>query len=348
MRRRRVDGTAFVLYNTPMKKMQLFQRFFIYLLSAAVVCPLLSGCAASDSKPYTETQYLLDTVCTIEAGGDTAEDAVKEAFSAIASLQHRTDRFSDTSVVTEINRAPAGVPIPLDDDLYTILDTALAVAEASGGAFDITVAPAAALWDFKSETPEVPDADALAQAAARVDYRSLTLDREAQTVTKRADDTEIDLGGAAKGYAADLAHRILAEADVTYGIIDLGGNIYVFGQNPRTADGRFSIGIQTPFAENGTYDRVETVDEGAVVTSGCYQRYFEKDGVLYHHILDPATGYPVQNGVASVSVTADAALLADCLSTACFVLGQGAGDALAERFGAKTIWVMQDTVPPSE
>lgn len=297
------------------------------LLPLIFLC-LLCGC----HTPQEETQFLMDTVCTIRTSGEQADAGIADAFAEIKEIQDAVNFYDPSSTVSRFNRAKAGEIIPLDKHTYNILETALAVSNASKGAFDVTIAPISSLWDFHQGI--LPDRKDIQSRLGLVGWQNLLFDPNTKTLTKTKDGVAIDLGGAAKGYAADQAAEILKMHGVPYGLLNLGGNIYVFGTNPNRKDGLWEVGIQTPFADGGTYSKTHTLASGAVVTSGIYQRNFTQDGVLYHHILDPKTGFPVTNELASVTICADSALLADCLSTACLVLGESDAKSLAKQFEA--------------
>lgn len=294
------------------------------LLPLLLLC-LLCGCHASQE----ETQFLMDTVCTIRTDGANP-DAMDAAFSKIKEISDAVNFYDESSTVSRFNRAKAGEEVLLDKHTAAILQTALAVSKASGGAFDISIAPVSSLWDFCQGI--LPNQTELTQRLSFVGWQNLVFDPDSKTLTKTRDGVAIDLGGAAKGYAADKAADVLKNHGVSYALINLGGNIYVFGNNPNRTDGLWQVGIQKPFANDGTYTKIHTLSSGAVVTSGIYQRNFTHDGILYHHILDPKTGYPVNNELAGVTICADSALLADCLSTACLVLGETDAKSLAEQF----------------
>ena len=231
----------------------------------------------------------------------------------------------------------ARIEVRGSDETAELLTIALEVCEKSGGALDITIAPASDLWDFKSEQPKIPDRDQLERAAKLVDYTKLKL--EGDVVTMPA-GMAIDLGAVAKGYIADKAAEYLKEQGVTRAILNLGGNVVALGSKP---DGReWSIGIQDPEKENGKSGYSVMVADKSVVTSGIYQRGFDKDGVRYHHILDRATGWPVQNGLASVTIIADSSAMADAMSTACFVLGRDMGMSFAEEMGVQAVFIGTD------
>ena len=299
---------------------------------------LLSGCRPlTNMQEYDETQFILDTVCIIKAGGSNARSAVNAAFAKIREIQTAVDFYSADSTVSAFNRAGAGEPIDLDSHTAAILTTALEVSRSSGGAFDVTIAPVQRLWNFKDTDAAVPPSeDEIQKRLSLVGYEELIFDSEAQTLSKTTEGVEIDLGGAAKGYAADQAAQVLRDYGVLYGLINLGGNVFVFGDNPSRSDGSWQVGIQKPFADADTYKQtVSVTGSGAVVTSGTYQRCFVYDNKLYHHILNPFTGYPANTGISGITIKSDTALLADCLSTACLVLGEAEGKALAEKFGVE-------------
>ncbi len=305
-------------------------------LAAALAVLMLCGCTLQ-GKPneYSDTRFLMDTVCTIRAGGGEAQAAVTAAFERIEEIAAAVDYYSDTSEVSAINRAKAGEAVSIGRDVEEILAAALDISEKSNGAFDITVAPLKDLWRFSDGSHEPPEQENLDAALAHVGYKKISL--ADGTVTKSDSEIKIDLGGAAKGYAADCAAEVLRRAGVPYALIDRGGNIYALGKNPSRSDGGWLIGLQKPFGQTGEYFKTVTISEGAVVTSGTYQRFFEWNGALYHHILDPKNGCPANSGISSASIISDSALLADCLSTACMVLGRERGESLAAEYGAELI-----------
>lgn len=310
------------------------KKSLVILLLLSLV--LFSGCQAKPlTQPYSETQFLLDTVCTIQAGGGNAKAAVQSAFDRIREIQDSVSFYAEDSTVAIFNRANPGEAVPLDRDTAAILETVLEVSQASGGAFDITIAPVQILWPFHGQENPVPPSDAVIQEnLSLVGYEKLLFDQEARTLSKTIAGIAIDLGGAAKGYAGDQALQAMQDAGADYGLLDLGGNITVLGVNPNRPDGSWQVGIQTPFAPTGTYGQTIPVTSGSVVTSGTYQRSFTYADKFYHHILDPATGYPADAGLTGVTITAESGLLADCLSTACLVLGQDKGTALAKQYQA--------------
>lgn len=313
-----------------LKKLKVF-------FSGLIILTLLAGLFVTSrkgGKGYEETEFLFDTVCSITVFSRADQTAAKSAFSEAARIHKLSDFFDETSDVSKINNAAASVTIKVSQNIINMIELANKVTAASNGAFDITLAPVSVLWKFDAENP-VPPTDEQISAALRISAREqLAVDKKSGTVTKAFADTKIDLGAIAKGYAADQATKILKDAGVKSAIIDFGGNIVTIGKNPKSSDGKWRIGLQTPFAPSGEYSKILKLDETSIATSGTYQRSFEYEGKLYHHIIDPKTGRPAAQNFDSVTVTAKSAALADALSTAVFVLGEENGKKLVAEFDA--------------
>ena len=240
------------------------------------------------------------------------------------------------SDVWNLNHAQ-GQPVTVSEETARLLRLALDYADKSDGALDVTIAPVSSLWDFKAADPAVPAAEELKRAAAHVNWKNLRLEgRTAQLLDK---EMAVDLGAVAKGYIADRLEESLRGQGVTSALINLGGNIVVLGDKNGKA---WQVGIQSPFDEEALAATLEVRDK-TVVTSGTYERSFRKNGVLYHHILDPRTGEPVRNGLASVTILADGSMIADALSTACFVLGETKGmELIAATPEAEALFIRED------
>jgi thiamine biosynthesis lipoprotein len=222
--------------------------------------------------------------------------------------------------------AGGGGPVAVSPDTFDLIEKALEISAAADGAFDPTIRPIVELWGIGSETARVPSADVIGEALSLVGYARVTTDRAAHTVAPGAPGMALDLGGIAKGYACDAAVECLKRNRIHQALLDLGGNIYAHGEK---ADGSaWSVGVKTPLAGESGYFCVVQVRDRAVVTSGAYERFFERDGKLYHHIFDPSTGRPAESGLLSVTIVAASAADADAFSTACFVLGLDRGLAL--------------------
>ncbi len=313
--------------------MKKFKWGFVIIIVVTLFAGLFYQNVLKDNG-YERTEFMFDTQCTVAAYGKDAKAAVEAVFDRLAEIHDATNFFSDDSQVGMINNALAGEEIEVCEDVYQILSAAFEIEGASEGAFDVTIAPVVALWDFAGGG-RVPETSEIAQALESVGNDKILFDRERKIVAKTTDSAKIDLGGVAKGYAGDVAIEVLENFQVDGAVVDLGGNITVMGNNPNTKNGRWRIGMQKPYSPTGEFDEVLEVANGAVVTSGTYQRFFEKDGARYHHIIDPRTGYPADREYSGVTVVAESGLYADCLATACFVLGNDEGQRLAEKFGAE-------------
>lgn len=314
--------------------MKKLKTAFVVLIIATLFCGLFLR-TLDGAQKYERTEFLFDTYCTVTAYSKNADEAVSAAFDEIARIHSLTNFFDETSDVARINCAKKNEKVNVAPTLIAILNIAQEVKLASGGAFDISVAPASMLWKFDEDKPRPPTENDVKAALLSVKNGGIVADTDGMTVTKLSDDTKIDLGGVAKGYAGDAAVRILQDCGVEAAIVDLGGNITCFGKNPNSKDGKWRIGLQVPFKPTGEYGDTVEIFEGAVVTSGTYQRYFEYDGEIYHHIINPQTGYPAVQDFDSVTVVAEDSATADCLATAIYVLGRDNGEVLAKEYGAE-------------
>ena len=296
----------------------------------------LTGCASAQLKKQTVVGFYLDTVITLTA---YVEDAavLNDALEECGRYERLLSRTVEGSDVWRINHAE-GQPVEVSPETLEILDVARQVSERSGGMFDVTIAPVSTMWDFTSGAAVVPDADAIASAATRVDYTKLKTDGGRVTLPA---GMMIDLGGIAKGYIADAVKGYLADRGVKSAVLSFGGNIVAIGSKP---DGSpWKVGIQDIDKPTGEYMLVSLNFGGSTVTSGIYERGFESDGVYYHHILDPNTGWPVQNELASVTIFSESSMWGDALATAAFSLGTEAGTRLIEDIdGVEAVFIARN------
>lgn len=284
------------------------------------ILTILGSCSSAKSDPLTYQDTLFDTVIQLRIYDSNADEALEACKKACEKYENLFSRTVNDSDIYRLNHAN-GSPVELDDETISLLTLALKYCELSNGAFDITLAPVSDLWDFQNNTGTLPEDSLIQEALSHVGYQKIIL--SGNTVQLSDPMTQIDLGGIAKGYIADQLKMLLKEYNVEHALIDLGGNILTVGGKP---DGTaFRIGIQKPFAQSGEALTYVEVTDQSVVSSGVYQRYFELDGTIYHHILDPHTGYPCQNHLYGVSILADSSADADALSTTCFALGPEAG-----------------------
>jgi len=291
---------------------------------------LFAGCHRQPTA-HSYTSIQMDTVVEVTLNGVAerrARGLAQEVFALFDRVEREMSRYRDDSTVSAIDRnAPRWTAV--SPDLATVLRKAVRIATLSQGAFDPTIGAVSALWGFgEEEGGHIPEAEALKAALATVGYPRLVVDRKrARLLYPR---TRLDLGGIAKGFAVDRAAELLAKAGVKGAIVNAGGDIRVFGE--RLGGGPWHIGIQHPRQPEALLTKLDVTDT-AVVTSGDYERYFMKDGVRYHHILDPKSGQPAR-GCRSVTVVTKSAMSGDALATAAFVLGPVRGLALLKQAGA--------------
>lgn len=272
------------------------------------------------------SRLMMGTVVEIKASGldtDKLDAAVTAAFAEIDRLDKLLSRYKQDSDVTRLSQADDKQKVAVET--AEVLALGLDVAQRSDGAFDLTLGQLKSLWDFEQESPTVPGKQAIAKALSGIGPASLALD--GQLVSKRTPDLQIDLGGIAKGYAVDRAIDVLKQHGVASAAINAGGDMYLLGQRPQRL---WRIGIQHPRQKETVLETVQVRDR-AVVTSGDYERFFEQDGVRYHHIFNPRNGFPARS-CQSVSIIADSVALGDALATAVFVLGPEAGLLLLAQY----------------
>ncbi len=323
-----------ILLSSEELRLKKVKRILITLVVLTILSALLLK-GYEKNAILEETEFLFDTVCTITVYERGKEDAIKKAFSESEKIHTLADFFDSNSDVSRINQAKMGEEVRVSSHIIEMIDIANKVREKSNGAFDITIAPITGLWKFDAESPIPPQKEEVLEALRMSKREVPQIDKEKSTVKKAYSETKIDLGGVAKGYAADMAAKVLLENGVKSAIIDFGGNIVLLGKNPKSADGIWKIGLQKPFAQIGEYGEVLEIQKGAVVTSGIYERFFEYEGEIFHHIIDPNTGYPKKQSFDSVTVLGESSCLSDCIATAAYVLGKEEGEKLAKEFGAK-------------
>lgn len=294
----------------------LFRQLFL-LLPCIMVC---SGCgtqsknAAEMETEYTKGVFAMGTYMTLTAYGESAQTALELSEDKIRELEAMWSVTDEGSDIYKVNHS-SGMPVAINRETAEVLSFALDMAEQTNGALDPTVSPLITAWGFISGEYSIPAEDEVKNLLPYIDYRKVILEENSVTLP---DGMQLDLGAVGKGYTGDILSELLQEHGVTSALLDIGGNIQMIGRKP---DGsRWRLGIQNPFGE-GSLGVLESED-GAVVTSGNYERYFVgEDGKVYGHIIDPKTGNPAESGLASASIIAKEGGRCDALSTAVYVMG---------------------------
>jgi thiamine biosynthesis lipoprotein len=273
-------------------------------------------------------------------GEGTDAEAVRSTLDGMEALSSRMSLYAPASELVEINAAAGKAPVKVSEELLDLIEKSLTLSRMTGGAFDVTVGSVEAVWGDiqRAGGGRVPGEEAVREALDRVGYERVRVDREMKTVFLEKEGMRLDLGGIAKGYIVDQAMAWLNSRGLRDVLINAGGDILASGgaESPP-----WRIGVQDPF-EKGRLLGFFSLQQGAVVTSGTYERYFEEDGRRFAHIMDPATGRPVE-GLLSATVIAEETFLADALATAVMVKGRQEGIAMLGRFpGARGVFVERD------
>ena len=290
--------------------------------------------AAYESSDFAMGTYIQQTVY-----GKNGEAAAKAALSKIVQLENRISWRIDTSDVARLNEAAGTDWISIDPETASILSASLDVAQKSDGAFDPTVLPVTSLWDFGGGNQHVPAKSDIQKFVKDIDYRNLRVNVKNFTASLKLHSMGIDLGAIGKGAACDDAVAAYRSAGADYGIIAVGGSIGIYGSKP---DGSlWHIAIRDPSTKDSNAGSMGQIDlsSGFVSTSGTYEQTFTENGVTYHHLLNPKTGYPENNGLVSVTIKCDSGALSDALSTACFILGREKGEKLLAEYNAQGVFI---------
>ena len=332
------------LYHISAKKLIKCCAFSMFTASLILYPAVLSGCsaqtkseentAADSREPISATAIKLNTAVTVTIYDSNDKNLLTECMNLCDKYEKIFSRTASDSELYQLNHRELA-PVEgtentyqVSDDLAELVSEGLDYSELSEDAFDIAIEPLTSLWDFTAEDPQVPE-DSLIQAALpKCDYHNISVDKDKNEITLKTDDTAIELGAIAKGYIADRLKDYLVSQNVKSAIINLGGNVLCIGEKPDNS--AFKIGIQKPFADRSETIAVMDIKDKSVVSSGIYERCFEQNGTLYHHLLNPETGYPYDNGLIAVTIISDKSVDGDALSTTCFALGLEDGMKLAE------------------
>lgn len=316
----------------PSPQVQFFFLLFSLLLSCAQIEP-------------SKTEFVFGTVCTITLYDQGKDSVYRDVFARLREIENYMSVNISASDVSRINAAAGIEPIQVREDVFTVIERALFYAQLTDGAFDPTVQPLVSLWGFSDDKPHVPSQPEIREVLPLINAQNVEINRQTRAVFLKERGMALDLGGIAKGYAADEAAQVIKNAGINRAIIDLGGDIVILGEPKDKRPWR--VGIQNPNSNPGIFFGVLeiTAKDGqqSVVTSGAYERFFEEDGIRYHHIFSPFSGEPIINDLLSVTVIAPIAMDADALSTAVFVMGYEKGKQLIDSLpGTEAIFVFNN------
>lgn len=292
-----------------MKKTHIAYFIFIYSF-------FFFSCYKKNILP-PQSKIYMNTVCTINAFDNGTKDFYEEAFTRLDRIEKI---FSPTLIDSELNivNKNAGIDsVEVSDEFIYVLTTAQKISKLTNGALDITIGPLINLWGINTEGAKVPTKKEIQKAKKLVDYKKIII--KENKIFLPTNGMELNFGAVVKGYAADEIVLILKKHNIKKAIIDLGGNIYVYGKKENKDP--WIIGIKNPKDPQGDPLLKLYTTETSIVTSGNYERYFEQNEKRYHHILDTKTGESAESGLSSITIICKKSIIADCLSTAAFVLG---------------------------
>ncbi|RCW71898.1 FAD:protein FMN transferase [Saliterribacillus persicus] len=315
----------------------------IILFSSIIIvgCNGTTGEEEVSTQPFKQTEFLLGTVVTVKIYDEDKEAVLQEAFTLMEELEAKISTSIEDSEINKINQQAGKEAVKVSEEVFNLIESGKAYSEKANGSFDITIGPLTSLWHIGYEDAKKPDQSEITEILSYIDYEKIEMNEDNQTIYLEQENMQLDLGAIAKGFIADRINELFEEKEVSTGIIDLGGNIYVRGEHPRQDN--WTIGIQNPFEGRGELVGKVTGENISVVTSGIYERYLEVDGKQYHHLLNPIDGYPFDNEIAGVTIISEKSIDGDALSTLVFSKGlEGGLQAIEEMDDIDVIIVTKD------
>lgn len=303
----------------------------IFLGALLIISLIYSISINRNEESISNTYYNLGTINEVtlyDVNKKTGEKILEECGSILMDIDNKMSNTIKSSDVSKINKNAGKAYTKISKDTYYVIKKSIEFSNISNDTFDISVGPLIDLWSIGTDNAKVPNKEEIENILPLVDYSKILLNDENLSVKLSEENMKIDLGGIAKGYAADKIYDYLKSENIKSAIINLGGNILTLGS--KNNDQPFSIGIQDPTMPRGNSIGNIKVSNKSVVTSGIYERYIEKDNKIYHHMLNPHTGYPFENNLNSVTIVSDESIICDALSTTTFGLGLDSGMKLIE------------------
>ena len=292
----------------------------------------------------SNTYYNLGTINEItlyDISKKQSKKILDECSKILTDIDNKMSNTIKNSDVSKINENAGKDYVCVSKDTYYVIKESINFSNLSNDTFDITIGPIIDLWSIGTDNARVPDNEEIQNTLPLVDYKNILLNDNNTSIKLANEGMKIDLGGIAKGYAADKIYKYLESENIKSALINLGGNIYVLGKKDNNK--LFSIGIQDPTQVRGTSIGNIKITNKSVVTSGIYERFFKQDDKVYHHMLDPHSGYPFDNNLSSVTIISDTSIICDALSTTTFGLGIDNGMKLVESLdGVDAIFINKD------
>lgn len=290
--------------------------------------------------PVIGTSFIMNTVVEYKLYGSNAKKAQSAVEAALRDIENRMSLYVESSEISRLNAAAGVEAVRLSPDTFELLSRCVEYSELSDGLFDITVAPLTAEWDVTAEHPSIPTDSEISRLRGLIDYRDIRLNSEEGTAMLARVGQSVDVGGIAKGYAAEAARQTALDCGVKSGYISIGGNLMVIGE--KSGGEPFKFGVRDPRGSENDFLAVVTLPDSTMATSGDYERYFEQDGVRYHHIIDPRTGKPAETDLMSVSVISPNGAYADFMSTYLFINGKDFAVKNIDRLDCELVVIDKD------
>jgi len=293
--------------------------FIIILSTIGITSYVISRNKKENKETTVKEFYALGTIIRLRVDGNNGEKAIKESIDRLNIIENKMSVFKEFSEVSMINKKSGISSQEVSRDTYFVIKKAVEYSKLSEGTFDPTIRPIVSLWHIGSDNPRIPNKNEISKNIKLVNYEDIIFSEKDNSIGLRHEKQAIDLGGIAKGYATDEVNIIFKNHKIKSALIDLGGNIFAFGK--KSDKTLWNVGIQNPFNTRGEHVGVISVENKSIVTSGNYERYFTKNGKVYHHIIDPKTGYPSESEIISATIISDNSIDGDGLSTGVYIMG---------------------------
>ncbi|WMJ79938.1 FAD:protein FMN transferase [Clostridium sp. MB40-C1] len=317
------------------------KKVLIYIISMISLIFFLSGCTKNKPEPISKEGLFLGTYCKITVFDNVSTDVLDKAFNRVNEIENKMTINKPTSEIISVNSKSGLDYVKVSPDTFYVVKTAKHYSELAQGKFDVTIGPIVKLWNIGTDKARVPSPKEIQDKLPLVSYKNMVLNEKENKIMLKQKGMLIDLGAIAKGYAGDEVKKVLEANGVKHALINLGGNIVAVGS--KVDNKNWKLGVQDPFNPRGEYLGTIEVSNKSIVTSGVYERYLEKNGKKYHHILSPENGYPIENSIVSVTIVTDQSIDADALSTTVFALGLNDGLKLIDSMkNAEAILVTKD------
>ncbi len=302
----------------------------IAVFAAVVIVIVMLSDIFARSKTYEATNFAMGAVITQKIEAKNGEEIANEIIDRIKETENRISWRIETSEIAGLNKDKS---FSVSESTKKYLSDTIGVCKKSNGAVDLTVGSLVNEWNIGNENFRIPQENKLKEILQVVDYTKVKIDGNSVSI---GENQFVDLGFVGKGIACDEAKAILDKHNAKKGIISVGGSLCLYGK------GSFNVGIRNPLGSVNDYMAILETEECFISTSGNYERFSEKDGKKYHHILSTETGYPVENNLLSVTIVCNSGLLSDALSTACYCLGYEESLSLLKEYGAEAVFVFND------